>query len=210
MAICASARRDGVRTGQREVHASVVESRWRPTRSGVACVASGREAQRRMIGVRGPLVILHVAAGARGIVQGVVAVHVTIGTAARRNGVQSGQRESRAVMIEGRVHPVAGVVALGASLREIGADVVRTGRSLEILQVTADASRAAQVVVASDVAIRALARRNCVHASQCETGDGVVEGGLRPLHGVMAVLASCREARVRHRSDSACEILLMA
>ena len=67
-------------------------------------------------------------------------------------------------MIECRVHPAAGVVALGAGLREIGADVIRTGRSLKILQVTADASRAAQVVIAANVAISALARRNCVHA----------------------------------------------
>ena len=113
-------------------------------------------------------------------------------------------------MVESCIHPVAGVVALGARLREIGTDVVRIRRALEIFQVAADAIRAAEVVVAADMAIRALARRYRVHARQCESRDGVVECGLRPLHGVMAVLASRGEAVVRNRTGRAGEILLVA
>ena len=45
------------------------------------------------------------------------------------------ERKAGAVMVELRVHPVAGAVALFAGLGEIRGDVVGIGGSLEILQV---------------------------------------------------------------------------
>ena len=95
VAIGASTRRHRVRARQREVDTGMVKVRRGPARSSVACVASRGEAQCRMIGIVRSLVILHVTACARCVVQRVVSVNVTIGTTARRNGVQSGQRESR-------------------------------------------------------------------------------------------------------------------
>ena len=49
--------------------------------------------------------------------------------------MQSGKREPGAVVVELRVRPVAGVMALLAGLREIRSRVVGIGGSLEILQV---------------------------------------------------------------------------
>ncbi len=60
---------------------------------------------------------------------------MTIGAGARWHGVQSGEREPGAVVVELRVRPVAGVMALLASLREVRSRVVGIGGSLEILQV---------------------------------------------------------------------------
>ena len=57
-----------------------------------------------------------------------------------------------------------GGVALIAGLREIGRDVIRVGRALEILQVAGDTRSATQRVIIVDVAIRALARRNGVES----------------------------------------------
>ena len=67
-------------------------------------------------------------------------------------------------MVEGRIRPSAGVVALVAGLREIGRDVIRVGRAPEILQVAGDTRSAIQRVIIVDVAIRALARRNGVES----------------------------------------------
>ncbi len=54
--------------------------------------------------------------------------------------MQSGEREPSAVVVELRVRPVAGVMALLASLREVRSRVVGIGGSLEILQVARHAS----------------------------------------------------------------------
>ena len=209
VAIGTGARRNGMGTGQREVDAGVVEGCRRPTCGGVAGVACCCEIQGLVIRIGCALEILQVAADTGRVIEGVVAVDVTIGTGARRHGVLPGEREARAVVIKGRVHPVAGVVALGASLREIRADVVRIRCALKILKVAADASGAAQVVVATSVTIRALAGRHSVLARECKSRDGVVELGVRPLHGIMAVLAGGRETVVRHRRGRRRKVLLM-
>jgi len=73
--------------------------------------------------------------------------------------------------------------------------VVRIGGALEVLQMARDACRVRQVVVVVDVAFAALARRNCVHARQREAGQVVIEAGIRPGRGVVALLASLRELR---------------
>ena len=60
---------------------------------------------------------------------------MTIGAGARWDGVQSGERKPGAVVVELRVRPVAGVMALLAGLGEVRSRVVGIAGSLEILQV---------------------------------------------------------------------------
>ena len=108
--------------------------------------------------------------------QVVVAVDVTIGARPWRNGVHSGQREARAVVIERRVHPVGRVVALVAGLGEVRSDVIGIGRALVVLEMAGDACRAAQAVVVVDVAISAGAWRNGMHSSEHKSSTAVIEG----------------------------------
>ena len=58
-----------------------------------------------------------------------------------------------------------------------------------------DAGRAGQVVVVVDVAIGASPRRNGVQAGEREPGAGVVEGGIKPGAGAVALVAGLREIR---------------
>ena len=61
-----------------------------------------------------------------------------------------------------------------------------------ILLMTRVAESAIQRVVVIDVAVSADARWHGVHPRQLEAGAVVVERTIRPLHGVMAGLASRR------------------
>ena len=133
MAIGAGARWHGVIPRQRESRAGVIEGRIHPVGGVVTGIASLREVRRDVVGVRGALVILQVAAHASRSVQAVVVVDVTIGAGARRNRVQAGECETCARMVEGSVHPVGGVMACIAGLREVRGDVIRIGGSLIIL-----------------------------------------------------------------------------
>ena len=67
-------------------------------------------------------------------------------------------------MVKRRVCPVAGAMALLASLGEARGDVVGIRGSLEILQVAADACRGVDRVVVVDVAIGTLPGRHCVQS----------------------------------------------
>ena len=117
--IGASARWHGMQSGERKPGAVVVELRVVPVAGAMALLASLREVRSGVVGIRCSLEILEVARHARGAVQSVVIVNVTIGAGARRYFVQSGERESRHVMVECRAHPAASVVALLACLREV-------------------------------------------------------------------------------------------
>lgn len=81
-------------------------------------------------------------------------------------------------MVEGRVQPGTGVMALIATLREIRCNVIRVRRALVILEMTRDASGAGQVVVVIDVAIGALPRWNSMHSCQRKSRRVVVERGV--------------------------------
>ena len=130
---------------------------------------------------------------AGGAAQIVVIVHVAVGAGARRHSVQAGEREPGAVVIELRVSPVAGAMALLASLGEARGDVVGIRGSLEILQVAADACRGVDRVVVVDVAIGTLPRRNGVHSREREVSKVVVERCIRPGASGVTLVACLRE-----------------
>ena len=128
-----------------------------------------------MIRIRRALIVLQVASHARAAGQVVIVVDMAIGALSRRDGVGACERESCAVMVEGRVQPRAGVVALITSLRKIRAYVIWIRRALIIFQVASHASCAGQVVIVVDMTIGALSRRDGVHARKREFRQVVVE-----------------------------------
>ena len=172
-------------------------------------VAGGREIQRRVVGIGGSLVILQVTGHAGRAVQRVVVVDVTVGASARRHGVHASQLEASCVVIKRRVHPVGRVVTGLAGLREVRTGVVWSRGVLKILQVAGYAGRAVQSVIAVDVAIRAGTRRHRVQTGQSESGGGVIELAIGPLHGVMALLAGGGESGMRQRRRRVVEISLV-
>jgi len=198
VAVGAGARRNGVQPSERESSAGVIEGRVQPCRGAVALVAGLWEIRRNVIRIGGALVVLQVTSHARGGVQAVVVVDMAIRALAWRDRVQAGKREARAVVVEGRIRPVAGVVALITGLREIRRNVIRIRSALVVLQVAGHARRAVQAVIVVDVAIAASTRRNRVHTCQSKTGCGVIEFTVGPLDRVMALLASRRESRMRY------------
>ena len=208
VAIGTSARRNRMRASQRESSGVVIERSIEPRAGAVALVASLREVRRDVVRVGRALVILQVTAYASSRIQGVVIVDVAIGTGTRWDGVQSRQRKSRAVVIECRVQPAAGVVTLIAGLREIRGDVVRIVRALIILQVTADASCRIQAVVVVDVAIGAGTRRYSVQPGERESSGCVVEGCVHPVGGVVTLVAGLREIR-RHVVGTGCALIVL-
>jgi len=210
MAIGASARRHGVRAGQREIDRRMIKGGRRPACGRMARVAGRGKVQRDVIRVCRALEILQMATHAGRARQRVVVIHVAIGTGARRNRVQPGELEARGVVVKCRVHPVGSVVTGFAGLREIRAGVIGIRCALEIFQVAVHASGGAQRVVAADVTIRALTRRDGVHSGQGEASGGVIELGIGPLHGVVASLASRRETGVGHGTERTGEIFLVA
>ncbi len=195
VAIGAEARRHGMGAGQREAGAGVVEGGVRPKSRVVARIARLREIGADVVWAGGSLIILQVAGHARCAVQVVVVIDVAIRADARRHGVRTGERKSGVVVIERSVQPTGGVVTGLAGLREIRADVVRSRRSLEILEVAGDASRAVQAVVVIDVAIGASPRWHGVRARERESRRGVIERCIQPTCGVVAGIASLREIR---------------
>src|SRR5258708_418283 len=106
----------------------------------------------------------------------------------------AGQRELGFVVIELSGLPGSSGMAYFASLWEAALHVVRVLAVLEILEMTGDAGSLSQIVVAVDVTISALARRNGMGASQRESGFGVIEVRRRPGYRRVAPLASLRES----------------
>jgi hypothetical protein len=109
----------------------------------------------------------------------------------------AGQREFGFIVIKLSRLPGVGRVAYFASLGETALHVVRVLAVLEILQVTGDAGSLSEIVVAVDVTISALARRNGMGASQRESGFGVIEVRRRPGYRRVASLTSLRESLLR-------------
>ena len=111
-------------------------------------------------------------------------------------------------MVEFAIRPLDGVMALLAGGRESG----MRHRTLGILVIglmTRDTKRAVQGVVVVDVAVSAGSRRNRVRSSKRKSGLRVVEFSIRPLDGVVALLASRRESGMRHRTLGVVVIVLV-
>ena len=86
-----------------------------------------------MVGIRCSLEILEVARHTGVSGQFVVVIDVAVSAGARWHGMQSGERKPGTVVVEFCVHPVAGVMALLAGLREVRSRVVGVRRSLKVL-----------------------------------------------------------------------------
>ena len=113
------ARRYLMRTGEGEGCVVVIERGVRPNIGVVAEFARRRESSRLVGWIIRARVVFLMARVAECAVQRIVVVDVAIGALPRRHRVGARQRESRAVVIESRIQPRAGVVALIACLGEV-------------------------------------------------------------------------------------------
>ena len=105
MAVRALPWRNSVTSRQRETGAAVIERRVCPRTRVVALIACLREAGGNVIGVCSPLIVLQMTRHTGGARQIVVIADMAIGTLPRWHGVQSGERETCAVVIEDRICP---------------------------------------------------------------------------------------------------------
>ena len=121
----------------------------------------------------------------------------------------TGQRKPGLRVIEFGIRPLDGVMTLFAGGRESGVRD-RTLRIVEIVLVARNASRVRDVVVVVDMAVGARSWRNRMGTGQRETGLRVIEFRIRPLDGVVALLAGGGEAGVGHRTFRTVKILLVA
>ena len=147
------------------------------------------------------VVLMATHAGGRGDV--VVVIHVAIRTLPRWNRMRTAQRESGGRVIELRVSPLHGVMALLARSREPGMRH-RAYRVVEVVLVAADAGGAGDVEIVIHVAICTLPRRDGVRTRQRKARLGVIESRRLPGCGGVAGLASLRESAahvVRVRSS---------
>ena len=168
--------RDRVRARQLESSRRVIEGGVGPENGVMAGFARRRESCGNMVHRRSRGVVVGLVAGHAGRAgEVVIVVDMTVSALPRRRGMRPSKRESRAVVVEGRIQPGRRVVALVAGLREIRRHVIRVRRSLKVFQVTGNAGRAGQVVIIVDVAIGALPRWNCVHAGEGEGCRVVIE-----------------------------------
>jgi len=133
VAIGALARRNRVKSGQRESSGVVIERRIHPVRRVMTLVTGLREVRRDVVRVRRALIVLEMAADAGRSVDAVIVVDVAIRASTRRNGMHSGKREPRGCVVERRTCPVAGAVTLIAGLREVRCDVIGIGGGLIVL-----------------------------------------------------------------------------
>ena len=118
---------------------------------------------------------------------------MAVGALPRRHGVCAGQGEIHHRVIERSRRPRNRGVALLASLRKVCGDVIGIRRALKIFQMARDASGSREVVVIVAVAVGALSRRHHVAPGQREADRRMVEFGVRPSIGSVALLAGNRK-----------------
>ena len=170
----------GVRPGQRKPGRSVIEGCSCPVRRRMAGLAGRREPGR---GVRGIIRIVEVglmAADAGRIRARQVVISVDVALRALQRGVRAGQGEAGRGVIECCIAPRGRVVALLAGGREGGLHVARIVCVVVIglMATCAGGIRTREVVVAVDMALRALQRG--VGAGQGEAGCRVIKGSVAP------------------------------
>ncbi len=169
-----------------------------PQNGVVTGFAGRRERGRNVVHRSGRVVVIRLVAGdAGGAGQIVIIVDVTIRAGSRRHGVTAAEWEPGRAVVKRGIEPGAGGVALVTGLREIRADVIGISGSLIVLQVARNAGVRGQIVIVADVTVGAGARRNRVQAGKRETGAVVIERGIQPCAGGVALGAGLREVR-RH------------
>jgi len=132
-----SALHGGVRAGQSEGRLAVIEGRAFPLRGGMADIALGGEARRRVIGIRSFVEILQVTA--RAVLRHSPELAARVARCARHGGMRAGEFELADVVIELGVLPVRGRMT-GVAL---GGDVaLRVRRVCGLLEVRQVATRA--------------------------------------------------------------------
>lgn len=188
----------GMRPSERPASCRVIERCAGPGRSVMALLASGREAH---LGVRravGPVEVVLVATDALRVRAGqvVVVVHVTLRTL--NSGVRAGERETSCRVVEGRIQPTRGGVALLAGRGESPLHMVGIGRPVKIFYVTRRAVGRRPHKLPIDMALGA--GDIDVGAGKREFREGVVIEGRRvPRGGTVARLASLGKAGLHVR-----------
>ena len=99
-------------------------------------------------------------------------------------------------VIECRVRPLDGVMAGGASGREVRSNMVRIIRVLIGRLMAPVTVRRQRLVVVIDMAVGTDARRHHVRTGEREGSLVVIEDRVRPFNGVVADLAGLRESRL--------------
>lgn len=145
----------GVAVIGREI--GVIKRRTSPCGGRVAGIAGGGEAGRLMVWIGGVVVVGLMAAHARCRQRGVVVVDVAHHAGDGRRRMESGERESRIVVIERCARPIRGAVARVAGGRETGGSVRRGIGAVVVGLVARDAGgvRCREVVIPIHVALRA-------------------------------------------------------
>ncbi len=187
--VALSARDSGVCACQRETSRAMVKGRVIPIGCAMALSAIVREPELRMIRVRGVVVIGAVTRIAVRRRRSLVAVRMALGASHRC--MRARQREACRVMVKCDIRPVGCIMALGTICRKALLDVIRICCVIEILAMARVTVSRWRSLVAVGVALGALNRR--VSARKRETRGVVVERGIRPICGVMALGAVCWE-----------------
>lgn len=183
----------GVRASQGEGSIVVVESRWDPSRGVVAHIAGRGIARLHVIWIIRFVEIIQMASDTLRVVQLVISIHVTL--RALQGGMRTSERETGAGMVERGSQPVHGRVAGVAGGRESGLHMIRICGSIEILHMAGGTCPAVQVVVPVHVALGAW--QGLVRSGQSKSRAVVIEGGIAPRGGVVALLASGGEFGLR-------------
>ena len=182
-----------MRALQREFRCRMIKGRRLPRHGVVACRAVVRELRRSVIRLQNGVEIGLVALPAIGVLQLVVAVHVT-GLAGLRR-MRALQRELRCRMIKGRGLPRRCAVTLRAIVRELRRSVIRLHGCVEIRVVALPAIGVLQLIVAVHVA--GLAGLRHMRSLQREFRCRMIKDRGLPRHGVVALRAIVRELRSR-------------
>jgi len=185
-----------VSAGQRESSGRVIESGTGPAGRVMALRAVLREAGLYVIRVACVIEIRLMASDASRAGQAVGAGRTerrVVTLIALQRHVSAGQREAGRGMVKTGTVPRRGGMALLASCREAGLDMVRSGRAVEILHVARSAISRRSDELSIDVALRA--SHADVRAGQRELRESVVIESRRiPRGSAVAALASGWEA----------------
>lgn len=194
--IRARAWRNNMRPGQRKAGLRVIELPVRPLNRVMTLRARRREARVRYWSLRVVEVVL-VTRDATRVRNVVVVVDVAVYALSWRHHVRAIQREGSLRMVKRRGLPCGRCMALLAGRRKPAQHVTRIRRSLEVLLVARNASRARQVVIIIDVAIGANSRRNGVASGKRKAHRTVIELCVQPVIRGVTGFACRRKAHRR-------------